>query len=138
MGYPVEADAPKITVGPLTIAVGAFDWPSFVGTLWECGAYQLQVDGTWNELFRAEQTPEDGSSILSEVQRAGGIAAYNAALDAKFQAELDQVAVPGAVPTPPVPPTGGEPTTDAETRGMIAHSLAQKKIVVLNGKFVLQ
>ena len=137
MGYPVEADAPKITVGPLTIAVGAFDWSYPFGTLWECGTYQLMPDGTWNELFRAEQTTEDGSSILLEVQKAGGINNYMTALEAKMNAELAQVPVPNAIPTPPVVPTG-EPTTDAEARGMIAHLLSLKKIVLANGKFALQ
>jgi len=45
MSYPLQPNAPKVTVQGRTFAVGAFDWQTPMGAFYKIGVYEQMPDG---------------------------------------------------------------------------------------------
>jgi len=126
MGYPVQQNAPKVTVQGRTFAVGAFDWPTALGLMQQVGVYEQMPSGDWNEVHLVASYPNPGD-MLKDVQAKGGgmkyilwvIVAVNAFF-AKFF---------GAAP----PLSTTEPTTDAEAMAYVQAGLIGRTITVVGG-----
>lgn len=130
MGYPVQNQAPQITVQGRTFAIGAFDWANPVGSFYEVGVYEKQTDGSWNQAFKAAEYPNDGD-LLADVQKQGGGVKYLAMIVAKINAYF--VALFGVQPAPP----STEPTTDAEAKVYAASHINAMTLTLVNGVPVL-
>jgi hypothetical protein len=129
MGYPVPANSPQVTIGTRTVCCAAFQWDGFV-PMYRIGGYEKAPSGEWLEVFLLEQFTNDGDT-LAAMQKAGGSVKYIQALIARFNAAWAKL-FGGTV----APPTT-EPTTDAQAKAFITASLANMKLVNVNGVPVL-
>lgn len=133
MGYPVQNNAPKITLNGQTLAVGAFDFPTPMGNLYVIGLFEKQSDGSWNQLHNVASylNPND---LLNDVVAKGGKVKFLKWIIAQINAFL--AALFGA-PTPPTPPVEGEPTTDGEAKAFLVTSVNALTFTTVNGIPVL-
>lgn len=126
MGYPVQANAPRIVINGRTLAVGAFDWPNLVGQMFKVGIYEQSANGEWLELSGIVMYSNEGD-CLKDMQAKGGSVQYmiwlKNAVNAAF-AKLFSAA--------PIPPSG-EPKTDGEAKGYIVSAVNGWKITNVNG-----
>lgn len=126
MGYPVQENAPRIAVQGRTFAIGAFEWPTPVGTFYKVGVYELTPNGEWNEALAIATYANDGD-LLTDIQTRGGGVEYIKVIIAavnSFFVKLFGASVPA--------PTG-EPKTDAEAKVFVAANINGLKLTVVNG-----
>ena len=131
MGFPVQPNAPKITVDGTTYAIGAAGYMSVVGQLYGIGVYKQDAVQGW--VNAAPEQSYGVPGLLKDVQAKGGIVNYCAWIIAHINAQLATLFA-GSVPPPPT----GEPTTDAEAIAAIAARINALKLTLVNGVPVLQ
>ena len=133
MSYPLQPNAPKVTVQGRTFAVGAFDWQTPLGAFYKIGVYEQMPDGGWNEVTGIA-TYANAGDVLADIQSKGGgvkfiqwlITAVNAFFTKLFESSA----------SPPAPTS--EPTTDTEARAYLVASVNALSFTVINGVPVLK
>lgn len=131
MGYPVQANAPRVSVNGRTFAVGVFPWDTPIGSMKKVGVYEQMPNGEWNEALNIA-TYANGGDMLKDLQAKGGVAKYMTFIIAAVNAYFARLF--GTTPTP-VPTT--EPTTDAEALEYVAARMGALKFSTVNGVPVL-
>ena len=134
MSYPVQPNAPKITVNGRTFAIGAFVWSNPVGVFYRVGVFEDKPESgttSWNDVGSVALYMSAGD-CLKDMQAKGGIVKYMQWLIAQVNAIFAKIFA-----APPAPPVG-EPTTDEQAKAAITAAVNGLKLTLVNGVPVLQ
>ena len=123
MGYPIQANAPTVTDGGKTYAVGGFKANTMIGTEYAAGVF-VQNNG-W-DIYNCPALYINANDFTHDIQAKGGITPFLKWLNAQINALFATHSI-AAVFTIPAG-AFAEPTTDDE-------SLAAVQLAINTGKF---
>lgn len=127
MGYPVPANAPQVTIGSRTVAVGAFDWNTPVGAFFKVGIYEKGGNGEWLEVSGLVTYPNAGD-CLADMKAKGGAVKYMQWLVTAINAGFTKL-----FSAAPAASTSSEPSDDSQAKGYIASAISAMSLVNVNG-----